>query len=282
MHQIKDLVATTISEQLFTKIQKGIAIKGLSSVKLYVSTQGDDNNDGTEAKPFKTIHKALLTAFEKYHNASDVKHINIMFLTDMTDNSNILIDNKLLGSKLWFNANNHNVVLNTVHVRGTSVEFKGCTFKPQELGAESSAITITQKAFCTLRDCTFLQSNQAFNQYIICTDFSYVIIQGESNINVGATQLNNSFISAFNKSTISLSNGSLNLKSNMTAPYFFIISRQSECYWYLTATTKANTFTVNGKKYLVNLQSNLNTIGRGEVLLLGNQAGVIEKDGKVY
>ena len=283
MQQIKDLVATDISRGLFEKIQKGLAIKGKSEFDYYVSSQGNDADaDGTEQNPFKTIHKTLQFIYEKHPCNNDVKMINIVFLTDFTDTSHIVIDSRLYSSFISFRANNKNVILSTVKINNARADFRGIKFKPKGSGSSSSPIAVTNYSTCNIIDCTFLSTSDSYSQYIICTTMSTVTIQGDTVINIENTSLKNSFISVYNKSTIAISQANLILQSNMTVPYFYLVSRQSEVYVYSTSNVTPNTYSVTGKKYLVNILSNLNTIGRGDAVLFGNQAGAIEKDGKIY
>ena len=109
-----------------------IQIKG-SNFNLYVSNSGNDENDGSITKPFKTI-KAALIAINERNNASQSSGTDpykLILLTDIWESDiNIAPDSNLY---LTIKSNNN------------------CTIDAQE---ENTVMTIANNAFVTLEDVT--------------------------------------------------------------------------------------------------------------------------------
>ena len=277
MQQIKDLVATDISRSLFEKIQRGIALQPYTD--LYISAQGNDATaDGTQDKPFKTIPKLLEFIKVKHGNSLVNNNIVVKFLSDFTDTRKLTF----LYTNRWyiiFDANGYNVTLGGAFVRFCNIRFNGIAFTPQD-DVKNRAFEIMQASNLFFYNCTFNPCSVPTTSYFVVRYHGTLTFSGNININVGSSVTDDLFSSwAF---SILYFEGDIQLQQNCTCKRVFYVTRQSEVSFIKEVTINQNGYTVNASKYLVNKDSLIDTRGKGKDFLLGDQEGVLEKDGKIY
>ena len=280
MQQIKDLVATDISRGLFERIQRGIALQPYKD--LYISAQGDDATaDGTQNKPFKTIPKLLEHINVLYANNATTKNITIKFLADFTHTKRL----DLFYNTRWyliFDAESHNVTLGAISTRRCNVRFNGITFSAQNDLVYGSIIDADNSSLLIIDSCKFTAPSVRAT-FMLCVRYhSTLLLKGENTVNLGSNNnsIRDALIACYAKSDM-YHEGSLSIKSNITTNKIISLVRHGSMYLGDNATFKANTFTVTAKKYFVKNYSFLDLRGKGDSVLIGNQAGEL-LDGKIY
>ena len=281
MQQIKDLVATDISRSLFEKIQRGIALQPYR--ELHISANGNDATaDGTQEKPFKTLPKLLEYLNVLYSNSTSAKNIGIRFLTDFTYTEHLVL-HYMTRWYILFNGNGKDVTLGSASIRRSNIRFNDVNFKPQTTFTNASCIDADNHSLVVLNNCVFYEPKANVNFYLCCRYNSHMLIKG--NIYLDFSENNSTVKDAFiavYASSCTFNDGNIGLRSNITTQKFVSTTRYGEFMMDASGKINSNGFTANCKKYCASKYSTINLNGRGDSILLGNQEGVLEQDGKVY
>lgn len=161
-----------------TRLLDKTYMKSKGQVYIYISTNGDDATaNGTEQKPFATVQKAILYA---YNNVYANHHIRLKFLTDHTTNVITSVGHIPNGQFFIFDANGHNVTLTRLKLSLGNFSFEGINFKQTDPTQE--IINVYDGALCYILGDSTIEIMANAQQDIIQSWGARVLIDHRSNI----------------------------------------------------------------------------------------------------